>query len=332
MSLPKINIGIIYRKANTWWDMNYLSSVLRTYHKCNYQLIDVTKFEKDKIPRNFEVITLLPFEADVIEDVLDQNKNCKWVHCMWSGVDKLLSKPKIMDHNIMLTNGRGAFSKSLAEFSIFSMLYFSYNMPTYHKVFQEKGWVKPLNKMINQKTLTIVGYGWNGVEIALKAKLAFNMKVIAIKKNINNVDGKLYIDELATLDKLKDILPRSDFVLSILPGTKETEDLWNEELFNLMKPSSVFINLGRGSSVKEEDLIKVLREKRISGASLDVYKQEPLPSNSEFYDLQNVLLSFHSCDNTDEYFKQGLEVFTNNLDIYEQSGRLLTVVDKLKGY
>ena len=330
----KLNLGIIYRKANTWWNIDYISSVLKNYPKVNPVIIDVTDFQKNSLPTNLDCITLLPHESDFIEDVLELNKNCKWVHCMWSGVDKFLNKESIKStkKNIALTNGRGAFSKSLAEYSMFSMLYFSYNLPTYLETFKKRGWERPLNQLINGKTLTIVGYGWNGVEIAKKAKLGFDMKVIGIKRNLNVIDGKEYIDEITTLDKLTEVIPRTDFLLNILPQTSETEDLYDEKLFSLMKKSAVFINLGRGASVKEEDLIAALKEKRIFGAALDVFKQEPLSPDSEFYDLDNVLLSFHSADNTDEYFKQGVEVLLNNLDNLDKTGNYLTYVDKSKGY
>jgi len=70
-----------------------------------------------------------------------------------------------------------------------------------------------------------------------------------------------------------------------------------------MKTTAVFINMGRGSSVKEVDLIKILKEKMIKGAVLDVFQEEPLNSNSEIYDLDNVLISCHSADNTDDFFE-----------------------------
>jgi len=330
--IKKLNLGLIYKKANTWWNIDYVLESMKKFPNVNLQIIDVTDYNKNKLPSDLDCITMLPHETDVLEDVLDANKNIKWVHCMWSGCDKFLNKPKLLNDAITLTNGRGAFSKSLAEYSMFSMLYFAYNVSSYIKAFQHKEWVRPLNQMINGKTLTIVGYGWNGVEIAKKAKLGFDMKVIGIKRNINVIDGKEYIDEIATLDKLSEIVPRSDFILSILPSTPETDDLWDDKLFNLMKTTAVFINLGRGSSVNEEHLIKALKEKRIAGTALDVFKQEPLDPKSEFYNCDNALLSFHSADNTDEYGKQGVDVLLHNLETFTKTGKYLTKVDKTKGY
>jgi len=99
-----------------------------------------------------------------------------------------------------------------------------------------------------------------------------------------------------------------------------------------MKTTAVFINMGRGSSVKEVDLIKILKEKMIKGAVLDVFQEEPLNSNSEIYDLDNVLISCHSADNTDDFFELWVEVLFQNFESFEKTGSYFTIVDKIKGY
>jgi phosphoglycerate dehydrogenase-like enzyme len=327
------SLGIIYKKTNTWWNINYLQNALTRYNNLNVRLFEVTEFNKNLIPRDLDIITLLPHESDLAVDFINLNPRLQWIHCMWAGVDKFLCKKEITENDkIILTNARGAYADSLAEYSIFAMLYFSYNTDIYLNAFKNRKWVQPLNKMINHKTLTIVGYGLNGLQLAKKAKLGFNMNVLGIKKNTLNFPGKEYIDEIHTLDQLDTILPRTDFLVNILPQTNETVNLFNYNKFRLMKSSSVFINIGRGSAVEEDDLIKVLKERVIHGAALDVFKTEPLPSSSQLYELDNVLISNHSSDNTDEYFKQGVDVFIKNLESYINNQQLITVVDKIKGY
>jgi len=212
------------------------------------------------------------------------------------------------------------------------MLYFYYNTPVYLSAFRERKWTQPLNKMIKEKTLTIVGYGQNGAVLAKKAKSAFDLKIIGVKKNIHQVENNEYVDEVHEVSKLETILPQTDFLVNFLPHTKETINFYNYHKFSLMHSNSVFINLGRGSAVVEEDLINILKEKRILGASLDVTQQEPLNSDSPLFDLDNVYLSFHSADNTEDYFKQAVIVLKKNLESYLNDGKLVTVVDKNKGY
>ena len=310
-------LGVIYKKTNPWWRIDYLQTVLKQFNNVSVKLLDVSDLKFFTIPDDLDFITMVPAEHEIVTDFIEKNLNLKWIHCMWAGVDKFLSKKEIMKNdNIILTNARGAYADSLSEFSIFSMLYFSFNYNTYLKAFQQRKWTQPVNENISKKTLTIVGYGLNGVQTAKKAKLGFDMKVIGIKKNIINFPGKEYLDEIHSLSNLDEILPRSDFVINILPHTIETIDLFNYDKFKKMKRTGVFINIGRGSAVEEDDLIKALKEKLILGAALDVFKTEPLSSNSPFYDLDNVLLSFHSADNTDQYFNQGVEVFIKNLESY----------------
>lgn len=326
----KYTLGILFNKSNTWWNMDYFCNILKTYKNLNVKLIEANK---DKIPEDLDMITLLPSDSDIIGEIINKNKNLFWVHCMWAGVDKFLSKKGIMENNnIILTNARGAYAESLAEYAIFSMLYFYFNAPIYLKGFKDRKWVRPLNKQINNKTLTIVGYGLNGIELAKKAKAGFDMKVYGIKNDLSNVKGKQYVDKVLNLESLDQILPESDFVVNLLPHTTETTNFYNSERFKIMKNTSIFINLGRGSSVIEEDLIKALKEKTIYAAVLDVFKVEPLPSDSPFYNLDNVLLSFHSCDNTDEYFQQGVDVFIKNFELFCNEGKFYSQVDKNKGY
>ena len=111
------------------------------------------------------------------------------MHSMFAGVDKFLNIREIFENDsVTLTNSRGAFADSLAEFGIFSMLYFYYNTPIYHSAFKDRKWTQPLNKMIKDKTLTIVGYGQNGAVLAKKAKLSFDMRIIGVNKNLKQVE------------------------------------------------------------------------------------------------------------------------------------------------
>jgi D-2-hydroxyacid dehydrogenase (NADP+) len=107
-----------------------------------------------------------------------------------------------------------------------------------------------------------------------------------------------------------------------------------ESTFSKMKKSSVFINIGRGSTVKEDDLITALKQKMIAGAVLDVFEKEPLSEKSELWDFDNVYISPHfACCDKDVY-KRTISNFGDNLEAYAKGGKenLLTIVDKNKGY
>jgi D-2-hydroxyacid dehydrogenase (NADP+) len=327
-------LGVIYKKSNTYWNIDYLLSKLKNFDNAlDIKLIDITEYNKDSIPTDLNILTLVPADHEVLPDVINLNKNLKWVHSMWAGVDKFLTKQELKENDkIVLTNARGAYANSLAEFAMFSMLYFSFNAPVFLKAFSERKWVMPVSSTLKGKTLSVIGYGENGIAIAKRAKLGFEMNVIGVKKDINNVKGKEYIDKVLSINDLDTALEFSDFVLTILPQTKETTDLFTYDKFCKMKKNAVFINLGRGTAIVEDDLIKALKEKVIKAASLDVFYTEPLSAQSGFYELDNVFISCHSADNTSDYLKEGVDVLVHNLEAYLKDGTLVTVVDKSKGY
>jgi phosphoglycerate dehydrogenase-like enzyme len=333
-AINKHILGIVYKKTTGFWTkIDYLVSALEKYSDVTVKLIEVSDNNKFSLPNDLDIVTMIPSETDLLPEIISKNKNLRWVHSMFAGVDKFVNKKELLENdNIMLTNAKGAYANSLAEFTMFAMLYHSFNAPLFLKAFSEREWVTPLSMTLRGKTLSIVGYGLNGIAIAKRAKHGFNMNVIGVKKDLVNVKGKEYIDEVIGIEGLDTALAKSDFVVSMLPHTNETVNLFDYKRFQTMKDTSVFINLGRGTSVNEDDLIKILKERGIKGACLDVFHTEPLPKESGFYGLDNVFISCHSADNTDEYFKEGVDVLLTNLDSYIKDGKLISIVDKQKGY
>jgi phosphoglycerate dehydrogenase-like enzyme len=104
--------------------------------------------------------------------------------------------------------------------------------------------------------------------------------------------------------------------------------------FSAMKPSSMVINVGRGPVIDQEALISALQEKKIAAAALDVYETEPLPSDNPLWDMENVLLSPHCTDRTEnpDWLDLTMQVFLNNFERYRNGQPLLNVVDKKAGY
>lgn len=282
------------------------------------------------------MVTCCPSEASHVQYYLNKYPNIRWIHCLFAGVDKFLNIDEIRNNEkIILTNSRGAYSESLAEYSIGTMLYFNYDIPKYLDSFDKREWIQPKHEMLNSKTITIVGYGQNGIAIAKKLKLAFDMKVIGVvHKMKDNREGKEYCDELSDFEHITDAVSKGDFVLSTLPETKQSVGLFNYELFKKMKQNCLFINIGRGSSVKEIDLVKALNEGIIRAAALDVFEKEPLDKKSPLYDLskEKILLTFHSGDHTHNLVDQCFAVLENNLKKYLNTKTLDTIVNKEFGY
>jgi D-3-phosphoglycerate dehydrogenase len=198
---------------------------------------------------------------------------------------------------IQVVNSPEASSISVAEHAIGLMIALLRHIPKAERSMREGKWERK-NFMGNElygKTIGLVGFGRIGREVALRAE-AFGMKVLAYDPALTSEDTREYNANLVELDEL---LRKSDIVSLHVPALPSTKDLINPERLALMKPTAVLINTSRGHAVDEDALYAALKEKRILGAALDVYKNEP-PEGSPLLGLDNILLVPHLGANTDE--------------------------------
>ncbi|KAH9249464.1 hypothetical protein BASA81_012826 [Batrachochytrium salamandrivorans] len=180
----------------------------------------------------------------------------KWIHSFFAGVDGLQPLANQVDQKrTVVTNGRGAFSSSLAEFALLGMLHFNKQVARLEENKKSTRWDKFEMDTIKGKTVGFLGWGSIAQHTAELLK-PFGVQVICFRKS--EPTSKL---ELAQ---------RSDFVINTLPGTRDTFNLCNGEFFAHMKPQGVFINLGRGSTVDEDALVVALETGKLAGACLDV--------------------------------------------------------------
>jgi phosphoglycerate dehydrogenase-like enzyme len=147
----------------------------------------------------------------------------------------------------------------------------------------------------------------------------------------------VFVDEMLPLTELRRAMEQGDFIVLALPHTPSTEKMIDSAAIGAMKPSGVLINVGRGAVVDEDALVDALTEGRIGGAGLDVTAVEPLPTGHPFYSLENVLMSFHCADLTDDYHELTMDTFVEHARVYTgdddgvEGGRW-NLVDKSAGY
>lgn len=272
-------------------------------------------------------------KPDVIEPALQKLPKIKWVHCFTAGVDSLMT-PIIKEHPAPITNAKGAYAESLGEFVSFMMLWHLKKGQKWLDNKTKKHWGPEPIAMLSKKTLGIVGYGGIGQACAKVAKNGFGTRVLALKKRPERIsdEAKANADEVLGMDKLDYLLAESDFVVNICPLTDETKDLYNKELFQKMKKTAVFMNIGRGPSVVEEDLIEALNSGEIAYSYLDVFRQEPYPSDGPLWDVENLYMSPHCADITEDILKLSVQVFDKNVRLLKEGKDLENVVDKSLGY
>ena len=229
-----------------------------------------------------------------LEPLLAQAPRVRWVHSRSAGVENILF-PALVESEVVVTNARGAYSRSLAEWAMAAVLFFAKDLRRLVRSQGEGRWDVFEPEEVAGKTLGIVGYGDIGRAVARQAR-ALGMSVLALRRRASAA-GDGVAEEVAGKDGLVNLMRRSDYVVAATPLTPETRGLIGREAIAAMKPSAVFVNIGRGPVVDEAALVEALTARRIRGAALDVFEKEPLPEGHPLYKLDNVLLSPHSADN-----------------------------------
>ncbi len=274
-----------------------------------------------------------PGDTSVLNSIWPHVKgNVKWVHSFFAGVDALA--PFIDEHlgksDVPLTNGRTAFSSSLAEYAMAAILYFNKQIPRIQRNSKARVWDKFVMDTVKGKTLGLMGFGHIARAVGAAAR-ALGMRVIAVRRNPNG-PYRDQADAIYAVEKRLDVYAQADFVVSVLPGTKATQNFTGAKELAAMKQDAVFVNIGRGVTVDEDALCDALDRKAIKGAALDVFWNEPLPSTSDLWGRDNVLITAHNADFTPDYLDCGWSVWEKNWLALEQKEPMFTPVDKLQGY
>lgn len=255
----------------------------------------------------------------------------RWVHSRSVGLERTLF-PELIAGSATLTNGSGVFSASLGEFAVAAILYFAKDVRRMVRNQMAGKWEAFDVEMASGKTLGIVGYGDIGRAVASRA-VALGMKVLGLKRHAASFDASdALVERFYGPKSLNEMLPLCDYVVVAAPLTAETRGLIGEGQLRVMKETSVVINVGRGPVIDETALIAALAERRIKGAALDVFDEEPLPAGHPFYQLENVLLSPHCADHTPDWLDNAMRFFVDQFHRFRRGEPLRNVVEKTLGY
>jgi phosphoglycerate dehydrogenase-like enzyme len=158
------------------------------------------------------------------------------------------------------------------------------------------------------------------------------MHVLAVKRHATASSADPIASEVFPPDEMDAMISRCDYIIAAAPLTSETRGLIGEKEFAAMKPGAVIINVGRGPVIDEAAMLRALTERRIKGAGLDVFENEPLPAGHPFYQLDNVLLSPHCADHTSDWTEQAMRFFLAQFERYSSGAPLQNIVSKHLGY
>jgi phosphoglycerate dehydrogenase-like enzyme len=176
-----------------------------------------------------------------------------------------------------------------------------------------------------EATALILGVGGIGSEAARLCR-AFGMRVIGV--DARRTDQPEGVDELHRPERLDELLPRADFVIMTIPHTPATEGLMDRARLRRMKSSAFLINIGRGMTVRLDDLVGALQAGEIAGAGLDVFEIEPLPSDHPLWTAPNVLITPHTAGFGPYLDDRRLDILLDNCRRFAAGQPLRNVVDK----
>lgn len=271
--------------------------------------------------------------APMIEELILKSPNLVWIHSMLAGVDHIINETLKKSTRITLTNTKGAYDSSIAEFVLLSVLYFAKKMQF---LMTEKTQHKFERRLVDHAAgvkVGIIGYGSIGKNAAILLKKSLNAKIYAIRHTPKLAeDDKQIVEYMGGERDIPYVISEVDYVVNVLPKTTKTLGLYNMEMFKKMKSHAVFINIGRGDEVVEEDLIEALKSGVIAGAGLDVFAVEPLPATSPLYEMNNVLFSPHTMFYATDGWDSCIDTFEKELKSFIEGKPFGNVVDLSQEY
>lgn len=278
----------------------------------------------------------------------DMVPNLRWIQFNYAGIDFLLNHPLTQNSEIILTTLSGAAAPQVAEYSLAMLLTLGHKIPLILRYQRNHEWLpdrytRLVPFELRGKTIGLVGYGSIGREIARLVQ-PFGVQVLATKRDLMHPEDTGYCAEglgdpngdlftrLYPIQAIKSMLKECDFVVVSLPKTKQTANLISESEFSAMKTEAFLIDVGRGGIINQEALRNALIEKKIAGAALDVFAQEPLPKDHPLWDTPNLIISPHISGISMHYNERAVTLIEKNLKNYLEGYPLLNVFNPEIGY
>jgi D-2-hydroxyacid dehydrogenase (NADP+) len=231
---------------------------------------------------------LVTFGAHMADHVLEEGVRLRWIQALGTGVDGIADRPALRD-GVIVTNLRGLHGPAVSESVLASMLALARDLRRSLANQAHARWARFPVSLLKGRTVGILGIGVIAEELAPKCR-ALGMRVVGISSVNRPVEG---FDRIWSRDQLEDAVRDLDHLVLLTPYTEATRGIVNERVLAAMKPTCFLINVARGGIVDEPALITALTERRIAGAALDVFSEEPLRADHPFWALDNVLLTPH---------------------------------------
>jgi phosphoglycerate dehydrogenase-like enzyme len=275
------------------------------------------------------------FSSQVNADQLARAARLRWIHSPAAGVAGMLY-PEMLASPIELSNSRGLSARTIAEHVLAVTLAIFRRLPLAFERQRARTWAQdeitapPGNRTIAGSRVLVVGLGAIGAETAARMH-ALGATVTGIRRRTDapNPPG---VSAVAAPEALLELLPHADVVVLAAPQTPLTRGLIGARELEAMKPEGILVNVSRGGLVDEDALAGALRDGRLAGAALDVFRREPLGPDSPLWTVPNLLVTPHTSGFRRDHWDAATELFAENLRRFERGAELLNLVDKRAGY
>ena len=299
---------------------------------------------------NYDTIASDIFDADVVvswsltADQLQPAHKLRWIHSTAAAIHQLMI-PEIINSDIVVTNARSVHGPVVAEHVLALMFALAKRLPTATHMQQKHEWgqeamtrEQPPIRELRDSTLGLIGVGSIGGHVAAVAA-SIGMRIFAVRANPEKGIDWLRPDDPTRSQHrvygpqdLDRVLAEADFLVISAPVTAATQHMIGAQELAGMKRDAYLINVARGALIDEPALVEALRAKRIGGAALDVFAEEPLPPTSPLWDLDNVLITPHSAGISHKLWERQYALFSQNLSRFLNGAPLIGVVNKKAGY
>lgn len=280
------------------------------------------------VPGAQEKIAQAAKDADVcilngdLNDAILAGEHLKWIHCCHAGLDRS-ARPEVFQRGIILTSSSGRSAPALAEHALMFLLGLTYDLPMLMRAQAQHKWAVSREYAAKTglygKTIGVIGLGKTGQEVARLAK-QFSMTVLGWRRSSKPVE---HVDEIYASEeggKLELLLARCDYAVLCIELNDQTFHLIGAPQLAAMKQSAFLINLGRGKLVDEPALVSALKAGEIAGAGLDTFEVEPLPPESELWDMPNVIITPHCTPALPDREERMLSYVFQNIQAYRSGG------------
>lgn len=294
-------------------------------HGFEVRMIDSPESEREFLMASEVIFGQLP-------EIAGTSTALKWLCTPFAGVDRFLAEDAFANPEAMLSNSSGAYGVTISEHSIMLLLDILRRQPEYRRIVADHEWRRDLMvRSIRDSRITLLGTGDIGLETAIRLKAFSPACITGVNRYGRNPDR--CFDRILTKEQWEEILPETDVLIISLPGTQDTFHMVGAKQLSLLPDEAVIINVGRGTVIDQEALIRELKSGRLY-AGLDVFEKEPLEKDDPVWELPNLLITPHTAGNMTlaHTVNRIVEMFIKDLDHYCAGEKPEHLIDRARGY